>query len=310
MIITGASGGIGAVTARLFAKRGWTVVLAARSEDKLAAIVKEISALGGTAHSVVADVTVQEDLHNLVRQTVARFGRIDVLVNNAGAGISGTLESINVDQLAYIFALNVVAPVAALQAVVPTMKAQRSGIIVNVSSLIEDMAVPYMSGYGASKAALGYLSDAAAIELASYNISVVKVLPGMTKTEFGGNLIQAGTATSLEELFEKAGVLNSVTPDTVAETIWQAVQTPRRKVYVTLTDKFVGNSTRLAPGVTNLLLKAAIQRYAPIEGQGMAKSVRQDLNTAALATVGVAMALVIGVIAWREKWHQKNRRRG
>ena len=100
VIVTGASTGIGAATARRFARAGWAVVAAARSEAKLQQLVADIEAAGGCALAAPADVTRQEDITRLVTQALAAFGRIDVLINNAGVGISGTLDSLDLDALA------------------------------------------------------------------------------------------------------------------------------------------------------------------------------------------------------------------
>ncbi|RLC84035.1 MAG: short-chain dehydrogenase [Chloroflexi bacterium] len=298
IIVTGASSGIGEATARLFAQRGWAVVLAARSVDKLQRIAEEIRS-GGRVLVVPTDVTVQEEVTALVQRAYAHFGRIDVLLNNAGRGISGTVESLDLAQLEYIFKLNVLAPVAALQAVAPIMKQQNDGIIVNVSSLIEDIPVPYMSGYGASKAALGYLSDAAAIELDGFHIAVLKVLPGLTETNFDTHVLAADQAPALDELFGKVSLLDAVPPETVAEAIWNAVASRRRQSHVTTQGRFLGRAARLAPEMTNRLLKFAIKRYAPVAGPPRAASVGQDALKAGLALAGVLAGVSAGYLLYR-----------
>ena len=117
VIITGASGGIGEATARLFGARGWAVVLAARSAEKLGQIAGEIRDKGGTALAVPTDVTQAEDRTHLVATAIETFGRVDALVNNAGMGLSGTVETLDIDDLGYVMQLNVLAPVAMIQGV-------------------------------------------------------------------------------------------------------------------------------------------------------------------------------------------------
>ena len=302
IIVTGASSGIGEATAHLFVRRGWAVVLAARSVDKLQRIAEEIRAAGGRVLVVPTDVTVQEDITALVQRAYAHFGRIDVLLNNAGGGISGAVEALDLAQLEYIFKLNVLAPIAALQAVAPIMKQQNDGIIVNVSSLVEGIPVPYMSGYGASKAALGYLSDAAAIELDGFHIAVLKVLPGLTETNFDANILAVEQATTLEELFEKASLLDVVPPETVAEAIWNAVASRRRQSYVTAQGRFLGRVTQLAPEATQRVLKFAIKRYAPVEGDPTGVSVGQDALKVGLSLAGVLTAVSAGYLLYRRVW--------
>lgn len=298
VIITGASTGIGEAAAWRFAREGWCVVLAARSEEKLRWLQAAIEAEGGRALAVRADVTQREDVTRIVEQALTAFGRIDVLVNNAGVGISGTLDSLDLDVFEYALKLNVLAPVAMLQAVIPTMKRQGAGVIVNVSSMVETFAVPYMAGYGVSKAALGYLSDAAAIELDEYNIAVIRVLPGITETNFNANLLKTGEATSLETLFERAGLLKSVTSERVADAIWEAVLSRRRITYVTVEDGLLAQTASVNPGVTNRFLRFAVRRYAPRKGTASGVSVKEDIVRLGWA-VGLLLAgATIGTGAW------------
>ncbi|MBN1921750.1 MAG: SDR family NAD(P)-dependent oxidoreductase [Anaerolineae bacterium] len=298
VIITGASTGIGEATARRFAREGWCVVLAARSEAKLTRLQVAIEAQGGRALAVRADVTQQEDVARIVERALAAFGRIDVLINNAGVGISGTLDSLGLDVFEYALKLNVLAPIAMLQAVFPTMKRQGSGVIVNVSSMIEAVAVPYMAGYGASKAALGYLSDAAAIELDEYNIAVIRVLPGMTETNFNANLLKTGEATSLETLFERAGLLKSVSPERVADAIWEAVLSRRRLTYVTVEDGLLVQTASVNPGVTNRFLRFAVRRYAPRKGTASGVSVKADIVRLERVAGLLLAAAALGTGVW------------
>lgn len=306
VIVTGASTGIGAATARRFARAGWAVVAAARSEAKLQQLVADIEAAGGCALAAPADVTRQEDITRLVTQALAAFGRIDVLINNAGVGISGTLDSLDLDALAYTLKLNVLAPIAALQAVAPVMKRQGGGVIVNVSSMIEAAAVPYMSGYGASKAALGYLSDAAAIELDPYNIAVIRVLPGITETEFNANLLKSGEATPLETLFERAGLLKAATAERVADAIWDAVASRRRITYVTLEDGLLAQAASVNPGGTNRFLKFAMRRYAPRAGGAVGSSLKADAIRAGVLVGMIGAGVAVGAALWRRLGRKRN----
>lgn len=298
VLVTGASTGIGEAAARRFAREGWAVVVAARSEEKLRQLAAVIEAEGGRALAVRADVTQREDVAGLVAQTAAAFGRIDVLINNAGVGISGTLDSLDLDAFEYTLKLNVLAPIAMLQAVAPVMKRQGGGVIVNVSSMIEAAAVPYMAGYGASKAALGYLSDAAAIELDEYNIAVIRVLPGITETDFNANLLRTGEATSLETLFERSGMLKAVTAERVAAAIWDAVASRRRVTYVTAADGLLAQAAGANPGGTNRFLKFAVRRYAPRQGPAAGVSLKGDLDQAGLVAGVLLAGVVTGLAVW------------
>ena len=308
-IITGASGGIGAATARLFGRKGWAVVLVARSQDKLRQVAVEITASGGQALVVPADVTVKADIERFVRRAVATFGRIDVVVNNAGVGLAGTLDTVDLGQLQYVFALNALAPIAVLQAVVPVMKAQGDGVIVNVSSLSEVAGIPFMAGYGASKAALGYLSDAAAVELSAYGIAVLKILPGVTETDFGHNVLHTGAAVTMETLLDKVGLLGVVKPEAVAQSIWRAVLTRRQQSYVTMGDRVIGMLARLSPATTVRVLKVAVRRYVPPAGVRPQASLRRDLVAfaAALGAVGAFLSLLAGYVFSRRRGKRQAR---
>ncbi len=265
VIVTGASFGIGAATARLFADRGWAVVLAARSAERIEALAREIEQAGGRALAVPTDVTDQEQVNHLVEHTLATFGRVDALINNAGRGMFGTVASLDVGQLEELFRLNVFAPVALLQAVVPTMRQQGNGVIVNVSSVMENMPFPLAGGYTASKAALAHLSDVARAELAHTGIAVVRVVPGMTRTAFREHIVPAGSADDIRvEALEWLRRRDAgVAPERVAEAIWEAVHSRPRRLYVTLADAVMSEAIRLMPGPFNWLVTLLLRRYTP-----------------------------------------------
>lgn len=304
-IVTGASSGIGEATAILFAERGWAVVLAARSAEKLAAVAHGIRERGGTALPVRTDVTNAADRVRLVEQTLAAFGRIDALINNAGMGISGTIETLDLDDMAYVFDLNVLTPLALTQAVVPYMRQQAwgsnglRGVIVNVSSIIEALPVPFMSGYGATKAALAYFTDAAAVELARDRIAVVRVTPGLTSTGFEDNIRASGVGVSFEQLLAKASLLKTAPAGRAAEKIWRAVGKGKTLRAWPLRDRVVVIVARLFPRLVNRLLIAATSRYTSPEGTPTADDVGRDLRTLGLTAGSAAGATAaIAVAAW------------
>jgi len=179
-IVTGASSGIGAATARLLAGRGARVVLAARRAERLAALSAELP--GSLA--VPTDVTLPEDLRRLVTRTLDTYGRVDVLVNNAGQGLHVPLLELDPDDLRAVFELNVVAPLVAIQAVLPPMADGSGGAIVNVSSATSLRVFPGLGGYAATKSALNMLSQVGRLELAGAGVAVSVVYPSVTATEF------------------------------------------------------------------------------------------------------------------------------
>jgi NADP-dependent 3-hydroxy acid dehydrogenase YdfG len=179
-IVTGASSGIGAATARLLSENGARVVLAARRADRLDALAAELS--GSLA--VPTDVTAPGAVERLVARTLDTFGRVDVLVNNAGQGLHVPLEDLDPGDLRAVFELNVVAPLLAMQAVLPAMRAQSGGAIVNVSSGTTLRVFPGLGGYATTKAALNMLSQVGRLEFAAAGVTVSLVYPLVTATEF------------------------------------------------------------------------------------------------------------------------------
>jgi short-subunit dehydrogenase len=188
VIVTGASSGIGAATARLLHEAGARPVLAARRADRIEALAAEL----GGALAVSADVTSQADIDRLVARTLDRHGRIDGLVNNAGVSLHGPADRIDIAEMRRVLDLNVIAVVAMTQAVLPAMRAQGAGRIVNVSSGTTRAARPGLAGYAATKAALNMLTAVTRLELASDGIDVSLVVPSITGTEFAGGRFRIG----------------------------------------------------------------------------------------------------------------------
>ncbi|MGH7141402.1 MAG: SDR family NAD(P)-dependent oxidoreductase [Minisyncoccia bacterium] len=180
-IVTGASHGIGRALAQQLGGRGARVALVARSKDELEALAAELPG----AIAIAADLGKADDIRRLVAETKKAFGRIDLLVNNAGQGLRSPLEKTSVDDYRAIIELNVVAPLIAMQEVMPLMRAQGDGIILNISSMVSKNYIPNLAGYASTKYALNALSLTARQELAPDNIRVCVFYPRMTATDFG-----------------------------------------------------------------------------------------------------------------------------
>jgi short-subunit dehydrogenase len=244
-IVTGASSGIGEATARELASRGAAVVLASRAAEKLEALEREILGSGGRALAVKTDVSHKDSVEAMVAKAVEAFGSLDVLINNAGLGLSGRVAQLRAEDLRHVFEVNTIGPLNCIQAVLPQMG--RGGRIINVSSVVGRRAVPKVGGYCATKFALNALSDALRVEIADRGITVTSVYPGTTRTAFRENSRRTGD--------EKRGWRpKGVAPEKVAKKIADAAERGPRDVYVTLPDRLYIMITTLLPGPTDRLL--------------------------------------------------------
>ena len=184
VIITGASSGVGAAAAKLFAAEDATVALAARSADKLHEVVADIDKHHGRAQSFPTDVADPDACARLLESVAEAFGGIDILVNNAGANSRGTVESQPAAGLAHIIQVNLLAPIVLTRLVLPYLRKRGGGAIVNVASIAGQTPMPHEATYGASKAGLRSFGFALADELEGSGITVSAVSPGPIDTPF------------------------------------------------------------------------------------------------------------------------------
>ena len=194
IIITGASAGIGEATARRLARGGATVVISARRQARLDTLARELDPSGARVLAVAGDITQDADRRRLVDATIARYGRVDVLVNNAGFGTRGPVEIVPVDLIRKNFETNVFSLIALTQLVVPAMRERRSGYIVNIGSVAGRIARPLSSIYDATKHALEALTDGLRGELRPFGVHVTLIRPGFILTEF----VEAANAASVD----------------------------------------------------------------------------------------------------------------
>jgi len=185
-VVTGASSGIGLATATLLTEKGAKVALVARSKEKLEELSRQLPA----SIAIPADMTKDADIKNMIRKAKEHFGRIDILVNNAGQGYDAPIEKTDIGTLRGLFELDVVGPLIAMQQVIPIMREQGEGLIVNVSSGTALMYLPNMGGYSGLKRALVGISLTAREELAEDGIGVSVVYPYITLTNFEENTIK------------------------------------------------------------------------------------------------------------------------
>lgn len=192
-IVTGSSAGIGAAIAADLAAAGAAVVVNARTAERTRPVVEAIRAAGGTAVGVPADLTEASAVATLVATTVAELGGVDVLVNNAGVGLVGASEELDVDAWRRAIDLDLTAPFVAARAVAPHMFAAGGGVIVNVASIMGHVALPGRAAYCAAKHGLLGLTKALAVEWADRGVRVVAVDPGYVSTDLIEQTMAAGS---------------------------------------------------------------------------------------------------------------------
>lgn len=226
VIVTGASSGIGLATAKLLAEKGAKLALVSRSKEKLERLSRELP----NSLAVPADMTRAYEVERMVRLTVEHFGRIDVLINCAGQGYDAPVEKTNVDTFHYIFDLDVVGQLVAMQQVIPIMRKQGGGAIINVSSGTALMYLPYNGAYSALKRALAHVSLTAREELKKDNIVVSVVYPYMTLTDFEKNTIK----DAIPEEGEQGGgpPFPADTAEYVAQKILEGIESGEAEIFV------------------------------------------------------------------------------
>ena len=226
ILITGASSGIGKTTAKYFRDKGWNVIATMRNPDK----EEELTQLDNILVTRL-DVQDEASIPAAVEEGIARFGKIDVLLNNAGYGSYGVLEATPIEKIERQFGVNVIGLLATTKAVLPHFRANKDGVIINISSIGGKMSFPLGALYHGSKFAVEGLSEALSFEAAEIGVKVKIIEPGMIKTDFGGRSLDFNNDESLTEYQGIVGKLlaameplaaNGSEPEVVAEVIYQA----------------------------------------------------------------------------------------
>jgi short-subunit dehydrogenase len=224
-IVTGASSGIGLATARLLSEQGAKVVLASRSKDKLEKLSRDLP----NSLAVPTDMTRISDIKGMVEQTEKHFGGVDILINNAGVGYDAPVEKIDISLFHYIFDLDVVGALVAMQQVIPLMRKQGGGAIVNISSGTALMHLPNMSAYASLKRALADMSLTAREELKEDNIAVSVVYPYITLTNFERNTIKYFSGSDEEQ--EPSGPFPADSAEHVAQKILEGIEGGEAEIF-------------------------------------------------------------------------------
>jgi NAD(P)-dependent dehydrogenase (short-subunit alcohol dehydrogenase family) len=218
VLITGALTGIGRATAIAFADEGARLVVSGRREDTGNALAVEVRGLGAEAEFIRADVRHEDEVSRLVQETVARFGRLDVAVNNAGTeGKPGPVTELTAESYAAMFDTNVLGTLFGLKHALRVMQAQGSGSIVNISSTMGERGSANMSLYAGSKHAVEGITKSAAIEAAAFGVRVNAVAPGPTETAMHDRL--TGAPEKKAAFYAAIPLKRAGTPDEVADAI-------------------------------------------------------------------------------------------
>jgi len=251
ILVTGASSGIGAATARLFAQKGYRVAIAARRFDRLQSLAEEIQSQGGQSLPVPADLSRLEDIQGLARTVLENFGQIDVLFNNAGFGRLKWLEELDpYKDIQAQIQVDVLGVIWMTQAVLPHMIGRRSGLIINMASMAGHIATPTYTAYAASKFAVRGFSEALRREVGVFGVRVSTICPGGVQTEFGE---VAGINRTTKVSTPKWLVLSA---EDVAQTAWRLTQRPRREVILPWIMRLSVWANALFPGVLDRAIES------------------------------------------------------
>jgi short-subunit dehydrogenase len=247
-VITGASAGIGLACAQQCAREGMSVVLAARRADRLEQAVQTIRAEGGNADAVTADVTSETDMERLIAHALERFGRLDVMVCNAGFGYYGTVEETPPEIMRRMMEVNFIGTYLGARAALPIFRRQGRGHLLIVSSIVGRRGISQMSGYSATKAAQVGFAESLRTEFGGTSIHISVVLPISTETEFRHAMARDfGHAV--------AGLGPKQSADDVARAMVQCLRRPRAEVYPHAASRALTILNAAAPALTDRLVR-------------------------------------------------------
>lgn len=222
IVITGASSGMGETAARYLAKQGGRVVLAARRAERIDVIANDINGQGGEALAQTTDVTRLEDVKKLVDTAVAKWGRIDVLINNAGVMPLSSLDQAKVNEWDMMIDVNLRGVLHGIAAALPIMKAQQSGHIINTASVAGHLVFPTSAVYSATKFAVRALTEGLRKEASTYNVRATIISPGAVSTELLDHISDKDVQAANQDYVGKVGI----PPETYARMVAFAIGEP------------------------------------------------------------------------------------
>lgn len=300
-IVTGASSGIGEATAREFAKSGAITILAARREERLKRLQREIEVMGGIALAVPTDLTDQEQITRLVETTLAEFGRIDILANIAGWAVYDWFEELSAEEVSQAFDVNIIGLAELTRQVIPIMKAQRSGFILNMSSYVSRISVPPMTVYASTKYAVEGLTDGLRRALAPWGITVIRIHPSsVSGTEFNQHVVRPGMVKY------KPVPIGRISREWLARHIVGLIEKPRRALFISRIYEVPVLINKLFPGVVDAISSAWVRqkRKKEIPSAEEVAVVEYAGSNGLWQVAGSLLALVVVSRFWRKKQRQ------
>jgi short-subunit dehydrogenase len=252
-VITGASMGIGEAIAKLFVEEGARVVMSSRDEGRTEAARLRIGRTSQTL-AIICDVRNREDLDRLLSLTLHNFGRVDIWVNNAGYGLSDSVDQMDMNACRAMFDTNLFGAISGMQVVTPVFVKQGSGTIINISSVAGHIPVPYKAAYSATKFALNAIGKAARIELQNTGVNVLTVCPGYIATNFSRNVVRGNVRKRLGSAVRKGP-----TPDVVAHATLDGYLKGKREVVVPGRDGWIVKLYQIWPGLIERAMRRMVQ---------------------------------------------------
>jgi len=241
VVVTGASMGIGEAISKLFVESGASVVMLSRETSRIEAARQRIGKSDRTL-GLACDVRHREDIDRAIGLTLHHFHRIDVWINNAGHGLLDSVAAMDISACREMFETNFFGAVSAMQAVIPVMRQEGGGTIINISSVAGHVPLPFHAAYSATKFALNAIGKAARIELKAEHIHVLTVCPGYVRTQFGRN-----AAVGSEQRKVRPDSVRGISPERVARATLRSYSKQEREVIVPWTMYFPQKIYQLFP---------------------------------------------------------------